>query len=103
MTEEPRRQILIETDRLILRRVTPEEGRLILDFEEPEGLNFADGYPGEFSQEVMDLFVGDRADETRNFDPWFIIRKEQKDVIGGASLRDGSPLISRDLGWSYAG
>ena len=24
-------------------------------------------------------------------------------VIGGASLRDGSPLISRDLGWSYAG
>jgi flavin reductase (DIM6/NTAB) family NADH-FMN oxidoreductase RutF len=24
-------------------------------------------------------------------------------VIGGAALRDGNPLISRDLGWSYAG
>jgi flavin reductase (DIM6/NTAB) family NADH-FMN oxidoreductase RutF len=24
-------------------------------------------------------------------------------VIGGATLRDGNPLISRDLGWSYAG
>ncbi len=24
-------------------------------------------------------------------------------VVGGAALRDGSPLISRDLGWSYAG
>ena len=24
-------------------------------------------------------------------------------VIGGGVMRDGSPLISRDLGWSYAG
>lgn len=24
-------------------------------------------------------------------------------VVGGATMRDGQPLISRDLGWSYAG
>ena len=101
MTEETPRQILIETERLILRRVTPDEARLILEYEEPEGLTFADGYPGEFSQEVMDLFVGDRADPSRNFDPWFIIRKDQKDVIGeiGSSLPMGRhrPAVGYDI------
>src|SRR5688572_29721739 len=101
MTEEPQHQILIETERLILRRIQPDEARLILEYEEPEGLNFADGYPGEFSQEVMDLFVGDRADATRNMDPWFIIRKEQKDVIGeiGSSLPMGAhrPTVGYDI------
>jgi ribosomal-protein-alanine N-acetyltransferase len=83
VSEQPApRQIIIETDRLILRRVTREEAELIQAFEEPEGITFAEGYPGEFSLEVMDLFVGDRASETINFDPWFIVRKEQKDVIG---------------------
>ena len=82
MSEPQPQQIIIETDRLILRRVTPDEGHLIRESRQPAGLTFAEGYPGEFSLEVMDLFVGDRAAETVNFDPWFIIRKEHKDIIG---------------------
>jgi RimJ/RimL family protein N-acetyltransferase len=38
----------------------------------------------------MDLFVGDRAAEATSFDPWFIIRKAEKDVIG--EIGSSSPL-----------
>jgi hypothetical protein len=37
MSEQTQRQIIIETDRLILRRVTREEAALILDFEGRKG------------------------------------------------------------------
>ena len=101
MSEESQREILIDTDRLVLRRVTPAEGQQILEFEEPDGLPFAEGYPGAFSQEVMDLFVGERAAEAPSFDPWFIIRKEQKDVIGeiGSSTPLGAhrPTVGYDI------
>jgi RimJ/RimL family protein N-acetyltransferase len=85
--EHDPRQIIVETDRLILRRVLPEEAHLILDRREPEGILFADGYPGEFSLEVMDLMVGARSGTAINFSPWFIIRKAERDVIG-------------EIGWS---
>lgn len=87
MQEESKRQIIIETERLILRKVNPDEARMILDHQEPEGIVFAEGYPGEFSLEVMDLMVGERAGVAINFTPWFMIRKEEKDVIG-------------EIGWS---
>jgi RimJ/RimL family protein N-acetyltransferase len=87
MNDEARRQIIIETDRLILRKVNPEEARLILNHEEPEGITFAEGYPGEFSLEVMDLMVGERSGVAVDFTPWFMLRKAEKDVIG-------------EIGWS---
>jgi RimJ/RimL family protein N-acetyltransferase len=87
MQDEAQRQIIIETDRLILRKVNREEAQMILNHEEPEGITFAEGYPGEFSLEVMDLMVGDRSGVTINFTPWFLIRKAEKDVIG-------------EIGWS---
>jgi RimJ/RimL family protein N-acetyltransferase len=87
MNDEAQRQIIIETDRLILRKVNPEEARMILNREEPEGIVFAEGYPGEFSLEVMDLMVGDRAGVAADFTPWFMLRKAERDVIG-------------EIGWS---
>jgi ribosomal-protein-alanine N-acetyltransferase len=99
--QPPPRQIIIETERLILRRVNREEAQLILQFKEPEGIVFAEGYPGEFSLEVMELFVGSRAHEPTAFDPWFIVRKEQKDVIGeiGSSAPMGPhrPTVGYDI------
>ena len=38
--------------------------------EAPAGLVFGDGYPSEFSREVIDIFVGERADEADGFTPW---------------------------------
>jgi RimJ/RimL family protein N-acetyltransferase len=87
MNDEAQRQIIIETDRLILRKVNPEEARMILNREEPDGIVFAEGYPGEFSLEVMDLMVGDRVGVAADFTPWFMLRKVERDVIG-------------EIGWS---
>lgn len=78
---------IIETERLILRPIAPAEARQILQQQPPEGMVFAQGYPGPFSLEVMDLLAGERSTEPVNFEPWFIIRKRERDVIG-------------DTGWS---
>jgi len=99
MSEE--KQIVIATDRLVLRRVTREEARIILDGGRPEDLVFAGGYPGEFSLEVMELFVGSRSGETAGFDPWFIVRRAERDIIGeiGASTPLGPqrPVVGYDI------
>ena len=101
MSEQQQRQIIVETDRLILRRITREEGGQLLRGEKPDSLVFAEGYPGAFSLEVMDLFVGERSADTRGFDPWFIIRKESHDVIGeiGSSTAMGParPTVGYDI------
>lgn len=78
----------IETERLLLQRVSPEEARMLLAGEAPPGLVFGEGYPGEFSLEVMDILAGARVQDAIDFSPWFIIRKQEGDVIG-------------DIGFSY--
>lgn len=79
----------IETERLRLRRVTSEQARSILAGEMPQGLRLSDGYPSEFSLEVMDLLAGERANEADGFAPNFMIRRDDGAVIG-------------EIGWSLA-
>jgi hypothetical protein len=80
----------IETARLVLRPITREEAMILLGGTTPPGLTFADSYPSEFSREVIDIFVGERADEASGFTPWHVIRKGEGDVIGS-------------IGWSSSG
>jgi ribosomal-protein-alanine N-acetyltransferase len=101
MSESAPEQIIVETERLILRRVNREEAEIIYSGGKAEGLIFAEGYPGEFSLEVMDIFIGSRTEDAVGFDPWFIIRKEQRDIIGevGYSLPMGPsrPTVGYDI------
>jgi len=78
----------LESDRLRLLPVTPEQAAIILAGGVPPGLKFGAGYPGEFDTEVMDLLAGERAPEAPGFAPWFITLKATGEVIGqvGGSL-----------------
>ena len=80
----------IETARLTLHRLSHGEALTLLKGETPHGLTLAEGYPTDFSREVIDIFVGARADETQGFTPWLIIRRDHGDVIGS-------------IGWSSSG
>ena len=91
----------IETERLILRRVTPGEARSLLAGEPPDGLAFAAGYPSRFTLEVMDLLAGARAGEADQFTPHFMIRRDGGEVIGelGWSFPQDEPALAR-IGYS---
>jgi aminoglycoside 6'-N-acetyltransferase len=86
----------IETERLLLRRVRPEEARALLDGKTVPGLTLAEGYPGEFSLEVMDIYVGERTADVKGFSPYFIIRRAEGDVIGeiGYSFPDDTAVAT---------
>ena len=91
----------IGTDRLVLRRITPEQARAILAGGAPDGVALAPGYPGRFSLEVMELLAGARADEADRFTPHFMIRRDTGEAIGeiGWSFPDGEPTAAR-IGYS---
>jgi ribosomal-protein-alanine N-acetyltransferase len=75
----------LESERLILRPIAKEVAASILAGDMPDGMKFAEGYPDEFSVEVMDLLAGKRQDEDPGFAPLFIILKEEDAVIGEIS------------------
>src|SRR5438270_2550328 len=81
----------LESDRLVLRPIEKSVARSILRGIVPEDLNFAEGYPSEFSLEVMDLLAGNRRSEAPGFAPWFMILKSENAIIGdiGSSWREG--------------
>jgi hypothetical protein len=83
----------LESERLILRPIAKEVAASILAGGMPDGMKFAEGYPDEFSVEVMDLVAGKRQDEDPGFAPLFIILKEEDAVIGeiSASWKAGKP------------
>lgn len=83
----------IETPRLILRKITRDEALTLLNGGTPPGLKFGPGYPSDFSREVIDIFVGERADPAIGFVPWHIIRRDEGDVIG--SIGWSSPDLER--------
>jgi RimJ/RimL family protein N-acetyltransferase len=91
----------IEGDRVYLLPTTRKAASAILKGARPAGLNFAPGYPGEPSLEVMDLFVGLRSHEPTDFNPLFIVRREDDAIIGdiGFSFPDGpaSPTVGYDV------
>lgn len=80
----------IDTARLVLRPIHRVAARMLLDGQTPRGLNFAPGYPSLFSLEVMELVVD--APEPGRFGPYFIIRKEDRAIVGeiGCSVEDAS-------------
>src|SRR5436190_21876839 len=81
----------LESDRLVLRPIEKSAARSILGGITPENLNFAEGYPSEFSLEVMDLLAGNRQSEAPGFAPWFMILKSENAIIGdiGSSWKEG--------------
>jgi [ribosomal protein S5]-alanine N-acetyltransferase len=98
-------------NRIELRPVAPEVARALLDDRRPEGIAFADGYPSEFSLEVMDLVAGERAGQAAGFGPYFIVRAENDTVIGevgGAHDREkrtvqvGYSIVEPQWGKGYA-
>ena len=76
------------------------EAKALMNGECPEGVVFAEGYPSQFSLEVMDLLAGERASEAEGFTPWFVIRKSDDALIGeaGYSLAKGASRAS--IGYS---
>jgi RimJ/RimL family protein N-acetyltransferase len=83
--------VLVESERLILRPIQDDEAATILRGGLPEMLSFAPGYPAQFSLEVMDILAGERRGDAIDFRPCFIVRKEDECVIGeiGCSFPEG--------------
>lgn len=63
---------------------------MLLDGGIPKGLNFAPGYPSQFSLEVMQAVVD--AQQRGRFGPYFMVRKADGAVVGeiGCSVEDSS-------------
>jgi RimJ/RimL family protein N-acetyltransferase len=72
----------IQSERLTLAPIPREVAADLLAGRDPPGVTFADGYPSPFSLEVMDLLAGERAADTSDFRPLFMVRKAEGDVIG---------------------
>ena len=90
----------IETARMTLRPITREEAVALLNGETPRGLTFAEGYPSEFSREVIDIFVGARAEEASGFTPWHVIRRNEGDLIGSigwSSSHSGRAVVGYEI------
>jgi RimJ/RimL family protein N-acetyltransferase len=77
----------------------------------PEGIVFADGYPSEFSLEVMDLLAGPRAatSDGAGFTPCFVVRKSDGVVVGevgyslsASSAQVGYAIVEQCQGRGYA-
>jgi RimJ/RimL family protein N-acetyltransferase len=83
----------VEGQEVYLVPVSREAATLILSGSLPSGLQFAEGYPGEFSLEVMDIFVGERVQDATGFTPFFIVRRADDRIVGdiGFSFPDGRP------------
>jgi len=92
---------VIQGERVRLRPIRPDEAAAILAGRLPPRLTFADGYPGENSIEVMDIFVGARRGESPNFTPLFIVRGQDGAIIGeiGWSNPQGpeAPVVGYDI------
>lgn len=102
----------IEAGRLVLRKITSRQAKAIIAGEVPEGVALADGYPSQFSLEVMDLLAGAREDEADRFTPHFMVRCEDHAVIGEigwhhtqddpATVRIGYSIVEPSWGNGYA-
>jgi RimJ/RimL family protein N-acetyltransferase len=92
---------VIEGDAVRLAPISREVAAALLDGRTPEGIVFADGYPSQFSLEVMDFLAGPRAATSgaQGFNPCFVVRKDDGVVVGeiGYSL---SADATAQLGYS---
>jgi len=102
---------VIEGEAVVLRPIRRDVASALLEGRQPAGLVFADGYPSEFSLEVMDLLAGPRAatPDGEGFHPCFVVRKEDDVVVGeigcsrsGPTARVGYSIVASCQGRGYA-
>jgi RimJ/RimL family protein N-acetyltransferase len=92
----------IDGEAVYLRPIAREEAAAILRGDRvAHHLEFAQGYPGAFALEVMDIFVGERQADAIAFTPLFVVRKGDDAIVGdiGWSLPDGleAPVVGYDI------
>lgn len=88
----------IDAGRLVLRPILADQARTLVEGGTPDGIVFADGYPSQFSFEVMQMLVA--GIDLGPFGPYFMIRKADGAVIGelGCSVEAGTD--SGQIGYS---
>ena len=79
----------IPAGRLVLRPIGRVRRGAVLEGRSPEGLTLANGYPSQFSLEVMEMVARGRPGAGDG--PWFMVRRDDGTVVGeiGATV-DGS-------------
>lgn len=64
-------------------------------------MTYGPGYPSEFAREALDIYVGSRTGDATAFQPFYVIRREEGDVIGGIgySFPEGPqrPTVGYDI------
>ena len=102
----------IEGATVLLRPIARDEAAALLDGRPPTGVAFADGYPSQFSLEVMDLLAGPRAAAAGpGFRSWFVVRRDDGAVVGemgysldreSATASVGYSIVEPSWGRGYA-
>ncbi len=84
---------MIEGEAVVLRPIAREVAQALLDGRAPAGIEFAEGYPSQFSLEVMDILAGPRAatSDGDGFAPCFVVRKEDGVVVGEVGCSRSPP------------
>lgn len=92
---------MIDGDAVRLEPISREVAAALLDGHAPEGIAFADGYPSQFSLEVMDILAGPRAAtaDGAGFRPSFVVRKSDGVVVGeiGYSLTESTARLGYSI------
>lgn len=99
----------IDAGRLVLRPIGREEARALLDGRTPDGVVLADGYPSQFSLEVLEMVAGVRPSPVGGDGPYFMVRKADRAVVGeiganrdGATAQVGYTVVEPSWGQGYA-
>ena len=102
---------MIEGEVVLLAPISRDVAAQLLAGRRPAGIAFAEGYPSQFSLEVMDILAGPRAvgPDGPGFNPCFVVRKGDGVVVGeiGYSLgestaRLGYSIVEACQGRGYA-
>jgi len=99
----------IDAGRLVLRPIGQDVARALLDGRAPEGVVLADGYPSQFSLEVLEMVAGARPGPGGGYGPYFMVRKADGAVVGeigagldGATAQVGYTVVEPSWGQGYA-
>ena len=91
----------IEGETVLLRPIARAVAAALLDGHLPAGMHFADGYPSQFSLEVMDLLAGPRAVEVGpDFHSWFVVRREDEAIVGEMGYGFDAETSTATVGYS---
>ncbi|MEA2219175.1 MAG: [ribosomal protein S5]-alanine N-acetyltransferase [Solirubrobacteraceae bacterium] len=86
---------------VVLRPIARDVAAALRDGATPAGVAFADGYPTQFSLEVMDLLCGPRAsDGGARFEPCFVVRREDGAVVGEIGYGFDAASATAQLGYA---